>query len=484
MDASSTQNECVSIGIVTIDSKYYIMFMFIISFVSLITAPFTMAFETFQRYSISPLKATNMLFDAIFVVDIFLNFRIGYISAYQVIILNPERIRMAYLKTWFIIDVISSYPADYIAVIFEYTVPPDMPSEEIMILLQKVRLFRVLRLLRIARLVHYIDKLKLLTELELFINDRIIRLGSMIGFIVLVLHWNACIQYAITRTHPCTESCWIYKENLEDKSMVEKYTFSVFRAISQLVTMGYGSTEPPREIEDLWIVMTSFICGSFMYQNILAHMSAMAANTQQAAMLYREKISTVKEYMSYRKLPKELRLRIFDYYETRYQGKWFNEQYIISQMSESLKEEVMIHLCIRLVRKAPLFQKVDNNILNDIITNLQCEMFQPGDIVFLEGSFGNKMYFIEYGEVQVETDFFKKKLMDGDYFGEISLLKRVSRTATVRALTLCNLFSLNTERFEEVCEAYPEMKKTIAETAAGRLETLHDSELEKQTMSK
>ncbi|XP_078512023.1 potassium/sodium hyperpolarization-activated cyclic nucleotide-gated channel 2-like isoform X4 [Lissotriton helveticus] len=415
--------------------KYYIMFMFIISFVSLITAPFTMAFETFQRYSISPLKATNMLFDAIFVVDIFLNFRIGYISAYQVIILNPERIRMAYLKTWFIIDVISSYPADYIAVIFEYTVPPDMPSEEIMILLQKVRLFRVLRLLRIARLVHYIDKLKLLTELELFINDRIIRLGSMIGFIVLVLHWNACIQYAITRTHPCTESCWIYKENLEDKSMVEKYTFSVFRAISQLVTMGYGSTEPPREIEDLWIVMTSFICGSFMYQNILAHMSAMAANTQQAAMLYREK-------------------------------------------------EVMIHLCIRLVRKAPLFQKVDNNILNDIITNLQCEMFQPGDIVFLEGSFGNKMYFIEYGEVQVETDFFKKKLMDGDYFGEISLLKRVSRTATVRALTLCNLFSLNTERFEEVCEAYPEMKKTIAETAAGRLETLHDSELEKQTMSK
>ncbi|XP_069493425.1 potassium/sodium hyperpolarization-activated cyclic nucleotide-gated channel 2-like [Ambystoma mexicanum] len=107
-------------------------------------------------------------------------------------------------------------------------------------------------------------------------------------------------------------------------------------------------------------------------------------------------------------------------------------------------------------------------------------MFQAGDVIFLEGSFGNKMYFIEYGEVMVQTAFFQKKLVDGDYFGEIALLKSVARTATVTAITLCNLFSLCTERFEEVCEAYPEMKELIMETATGRLEKLQDSKVEKK----
>lgn len=45
----------------------------------------------------------------------------------------------------------------------------------------------------------------------------------------------------------------------------------------------------------------------------------------------------VEEYMIYRKLPRNLRQRITDYYEHRYQGKMFDEETILGELNECLK---------------------------------------------------------------------------------------------------------------------------------------------------
>ena len=42
--------------------------------------------------------------------------------------------------------------------------------------------------------------------------------------------------------------------------------------------------------------------------------------------------------MVYRKLPREMRSRITEYFEHRYQGKFFNEDQILGELSEKLKE--------------------------------------------------------------------------------------------------------------------------------------------------
>jgi len=42
--------------------------------------------------------------------------------------------------------------------------------------------------------------------------------------------------------------------------------------------------------------------------------------------------------MIYRKLPRNLRQRISDYYEHRYQGKMFDERSILDELNECLKE--------------------------------------------------------------------------------------------------------------------------------------------------
>ena len=55
-------------------------------------------------------------------------------------------------------------------------------------------------------------------------------------------------------------------------------------------------------------------------------------------------LNQVEEYMRYRKLPQEIRQKVFDYYEHRYQRKYFDEDSILSNLSPGLKEACTQHL--------------------------------------------------------------------------------------------------------------------------------------------
>lgn len=60
---------------------------------------------------------------------------------------------------------------------------------------------------------------------------------------------------------------------------------------------------------------------------------------------YREKVKQVEEYMAYRKLPRDMRQRITEYFEHRYQGKFFDEELILGELSEKLREDVINYNC-------------------------------------------------------------------------------------------------------------------------------------------
>jgi hypothetical protein len=58
-------------------------------------------------------------------------------------------------------------------------------------------------------------------------------------------------------------------------------------------------------------------------------------------------VKQVEEYMAYRKLPREMRQRITEYFEHRYQGKFFDEEAILGELSEKLREvsNIITHHC-------------------------------------------------------------------------------------------------------------------------------------------
>ncbi|XP_055590992.1 potassium/sodium hyperpolarization-activated cyclic nucleotide-gated channel 2-like [Uranotaenia lowii] len=228
---------------------------------------------------------------------------------------------------------------------------------------------------------------------------------------------------------------------------------------------------PPQSLTDMWLTMLSMISGATCYALFLGHATNLIQSLDSSRRQYREKVKQVEEYMAYRKLPRDMRQRITEYFEHRYQGKFFDEECILGELSEKLREDVINYNCRSLVASVPFFANADSNFVSDVVTKLRYEVFQPGDIVIKEGTIGSKMYFIQEGIVDIvmANGEVATSLSDGSYFGEICLLTNARRVASVRAETYCNLFSLSVDHFNAVLDQYPLMRKTMETVAAERL---------------
>lgn len=172
-------------------------------------------------------------------------------------------------------------------------------------------------------------------------------------------------------------------------------------------------------------------------------------------------MSRLEHYMTFMKLPPELQLRINNYYQARYGGKWFHEKDVMETVSSALKEvqlelkgavqgkkmrsntcilcdiiagckkrlnicnklylfvfqQIMMAMCSRLLRKVPLFQERDDNFINAVLLKLRYEVFLEGDAIVQRNVPGDRMFFIDHGQVVMETESEETELCDGDFFG-------------------------------------------------------------------
>ncbi|XP_069035088.1 potassium/sodium hyperpolarization-activated cyclic nucleotide-gated channel 1-like isoform X1 [Lepisosteus oculatus] len=461
--------------------NYYIMVMVVMTFLNLIAIPIGIAFLDGSPSS-RGFDAFNLASDTIFILDIGVNFRMGIITDdSEVVILNPKEIRNHYLKTWFALDLISAFPIDYLALIIEkiehQSDTTSYSASKLVRIIMFARIFSLVRLLRVSRLMRFFNEWERVSNANMEAVRLFIRIICLFSMILLLCHWNGCIQFFIPVLQNFPKDCWVVKENLTNASWVEQYSFGVFRALSHMIGISYGSVDPPTGEGELWVVMTSMVSGALMYTMMVANVAAMMTNVDAPSKAYRNRFNYLEDYMTYRKLPRDLRTRISNYYQARHQGKWFDESEILNLVSKSLREEILNILCADLLNSVPIFKNRDINFINAVLLRLKYEVFQEGDIIIRQNAPGDRMFFIGHGKVLVETPTFKKELIDGDYFGEICLLTKCKRTATVQALSLCKVFSLSSECFWRILQGFPEIKEELEKTARERLLYLRESQI-------
>jgi predicted MFS family arabinose efflux permease len=100
------------------------------------------------------------------------------------------------------------------------------------------------------------------------------------------------------------------------------------------------------------------------------------------------------------------------------------------------------------LRGVALFDVLPLPALEDVARQLDHVIVPAGATVFSQGEEGDRFYVVMDGEAEVIGDGRRVAgLGPGDSFGEIALLRRVPRTATVRAVTPLRLESLRCDRF-------------------------------------
>ncbi|RXM33111.1 Potassium/sodium hyperpolarization-activated cyclic nucleotide-gated channel 4 [Acipenser ruthenus] len=139
---------------------YWDLIMLFLMVGNLIILPVGITF--FKDENTPPWIIFNVVSDTLFLVDLVLNFRTGIVKEDNTeIILDPHEIRTRYLKSWFLVDFVSSIPVDYIFLVVDLETHVDSEMYRTARALRIVRFTKILsllRLLRLSRLIRYIHQ--------------------------------------------------------------------------------------------------------------------------------------------------------------------------------------------------------------------------------------------------------------------------------------------------------------------------------------
>jgi CRP/FNR family transcriptional regulator, cyclic AMP receptor protein len=112
--------------------------------------------------------------------------------------------------------------------------------------------------------------------------------------------------------------------------------------------------------------------------------------------------------------------------------------------------------------------------------NLQkfAKTYSPGAVICREGEEGDEMYIIQKGKVRVSKDFagtphLVSVLEKGEFFGEMALVSRTRRSATVTAIDTVELLVFNREGFYNTITRNPRIALTIIDKLCRRLQAAH-----------
>ena len=130
----------------------------------------------------------------------------------------------------------------------------------------------------------------------------------------------------------------------------------------------------------------------------------------------------------------------------------------------------------------PLFQSAPESFLLNIGKSLRPNVYQTNQEIIREGEEAKAMYWLVRGSVRVTSrdgESTYATLKPGAFFGEISILMDMPRTASVVAGTRSMVVRLNKEDLQKELPNYPDVERAIREEALERLAILERKKKEK-----
>jgi voltage-gated potassium channel len=124
-----------------------------------------------------------------------------------------------------------------------------------------------------------------------------------------------------------------------------------------------------------------------------------------------------------------------------------------------------------MIARVPLFAELDATEISDIMELLRAQVVEAGEVVMRAGDAARSMYFIAAGEVEIEIKGKKEhvRLGVGQFFGEVALLRRTRRTATVTAVTRTNLLGLDAHDLHALMQRDRRIAERIKEVVENRV---------------
>ena len=344
-----------------------------------------------------------------FLLDMYFTFHtVVYEATRERWISTKSGIAKNYLSGWFWIDAPASVPVELIDIILEDTGSLG--------LLRFLRMFRLLRLLKLLKVEEYIDAL----ENKLDMNLRILRVVFMLVKISFLAHLLGCFWYytAVLQRGDVPEEdaegeepppTWISSYNAgrlvePDATLGERYLYSVYWAITLLSTVGYGDIIPTNNAERLYCLL-SMLISALVFGYMIGSIGTLIQYLDRQSVLVEEKTDAVKEYVEWRKLPRELSHRVKGYYNFFFTRRTaFDEVELLGGLSPSLRADVTKFVLRQTLGRVPLFSsQLDPEFQMQVLQYIKPASHARHETIFHRGDVSRELVFLLKGEVSVHS---------------------------------------------------------------------------------
>ena len=151
----------------------------------------------------------------------------------------------------------------------------------------------------------------------------VMRILNLVCLIILLAHWNGCLQFLVPMLQSFPKDSWVCLNNLQvccrllsiiffivavviliflhyhniiyflkskqNADWTEQYTVALFKALSHMLCIGYGRY-PPQTYTDMWLTMLSMVTGAMCYAVTIGHVSALVQSFDTSRRMYNEKV--------------------------------------------------------------------------------------------------------------------------------------------------------------------------------------------------
>ncbi|XP_064910008.1 cyclic nucleotide-gated cation channel beta-3 [Columba livia] len=320
--------------------------------------------------------------------------------------------------------------------------------------------FRANRMLKHNTFFEFNDRLEAILD-----KAYIYRVIRTTGYLLFILHINACVYYWASDYEGLGSTRWVYdgKGNM--------YLRCYYWAVRTLITIG-GLPEPQTLFEIVFQLLNFFL-GVFVFSSLIGQMRDVIGAATAGQNYYRSCMDNTVSYMNTYSIPKVVQNRVRTWYEYTWDSQgMLDESELLEQMPTKMQLAIAIDVNFAIVNKVDLFKGCDTQMIYDMLLRLKSIVYLPGDFVCKKGEIGREMYIIKQGEVQVlggpDGTKVLVTLRAGAVFGEISLLAAGGgnrRTANVVAHGFANLFILDKKTLNEILVHYPDSEKLLMKKA-------------------
>ncbi|XP_070053711.1 putative cyclic nucleotide-gated ion channel 8 isoform X1 [Nicotiana tabacum] len=257
---------------------------------------------------------------------------------------------------------------------------------------------------------------------------------------------------------------------LNSEDFVVKYCFCLWWGLQNLSTLGQGLETSTYTLENLFSIILA-ISGLLLFALLIGNMQTYLQSLTVRLEEMRVKRRDSEQWMHHRVLPPELRERVRRYDQYKWlETRGVDEESLVQNLPKDLRRDIKRHLCLNLVRRVPLFENMDERLLDAICERLKPSLCTENTYIVREGDPVGEMLFIIRGHLEsVTTDggrsgFFNRGILkENDFCGEELLTWALDpksgsnlppSTRTVKALTEVEAFALEAEEVKYITSQF------------------------------